>query len=136
MAIKVLKIDQTDCWCDEIRENVTRIFSVFVFDSGRKVYCCELTPSYECHFVESQFETPEDMPESEREHLTDEILQGDASTDRVSYYHCHRIDSFPAIQEGFLPDGQAGVFTITGLRNRTPAGRLEEALEYARTCSV
>ncbi|HBF33400.1 TPA: hypothetical protein DDW35_02430 [Candidatus Sumerlaeota bacterium] len=136
MAIKILKIEQTDNWCEAIRNKVKRIFGVYLFDSKRRVHCCEFTPSYECVFVESQAEFFDASDDAEIENIEEEIRRGDSQTDMVSYLHCHKLESFPRFKIRYLPKENAGVAMLRGLKSRTAEKRLEEAMAYARICQV
>ena len=136
MAIKILKIEQTDNWCESIKNKVKRIFSVYLFDSKKRVHCCEFTPSFECLFVESQAEFFASTDDAEIENIEEEIRRGDFQTDMVSYLHCHKLESFPRFKIGYLPKGNAGVAMLRGLKSRTAEERLEEAAEYASICQV
>src|SRR5947199_10539316 len=60
----VLKNDETANWCEDIVGRAKRIYGVYLFDRNAHVHCAEFTPSYECYFVESQFENS-DLPDRE-----------------------------------------------------------------------
>ena len=132
-TIKVLKIDQTDHWCDEVAKKARRIFGVYVYDADYRVHLCEMTASYECHFVESQTDYPNDFDEAEEEKLHDQIMTGDAQTDPVCYWHCNYLDRAPEFHITCLPKGPYGVYTLTdGDGDDDHDEAIEEALEYAR----
>jgi len=59
------------------------------------VNCCEVTPSYELHFLNSMAEKCIDGNEEERELQFDEISEGDINTDGVKYLHSAFVDKFP-----------------------------------------
>ena len=137
MPIKILKIDQTKNWSDEIQKKVKRIFGVFIFDSKKTVHCCELTPSFECTFIGSQVDFIPDTTDKEIDNIEDEILQGEFhEVETVSYFHCHTIDNAKRFKSGFLPKGNIGTLTITGLVSKDLEERLQEAIQYAHECGV
>jgi hypothetical protein len=116
MQIKILKRDETEYWAEEVVARAGRIFGVYAYDPSRKVHACELTASYELHFIESQAENcPDD--DSERERLDDEIREGDLYTEPVTYIHCHEIDRILVVEDGkqWVPNkGQAAIVIDKG----------------------
>jgi hypothetical protein len=116
-----LKLDQTRYWTDEIVARAKKIFSVYLFDANKHVHCCEFTPSYECLFVESQYDNPA-LPDREADRLSVDLLKEDAASDPVRYFHCWEIDGLPRIKEG---EPAQGVIDLE-IDNE------EEALEYVR----
>ena len=134
--IRVLKADETEYWCDEIKAKVKRIFGVYVFDWRRHVHCCELTPSYECHFVEDQAEYVDGLSDGEIDKLDDLIREAQAHNDPVRYYHCSNIDSLPMMANKYsFPKGTHGVYVFTEEGDPEPKDSdvaVEEALEYGR----
>jgi hypothetical protein len=103
---KVVKIDETKNWREDIVEKSGKIFGIYLYDESRQTRCCEITPSYEMHFLNSMSENHiED--EEEREILFDEISEGDIHTERVSYFHVSSIDKLSGknvYSEGFEID--------------------------------
>jgi len=113
--LKIVKIDETDHWCKEVTDLVRRIFGVYVFDARKRVPCCEQTPSFELHFLESQADwSMEDQEPSEeiRDQVDNLLFEGDSQTEGVTYIHCSHIENAPTIKEGFCPDGTMGVYKI------------------------
>jgi hypothetical protein len=100
-----VKLDETRNWLDSsIVDRAKRIYGVYLFDANLRVHCCEFTPSYECMFVESQFDNP-NLPEREADWLSVEISEQDNYADPVRYFHCHEIEGLPQIEEGDLTQG-------------------------------
>ena len=99
-AVHLVLIEETENWCDEIKAKAGRLFGVYLFDRNRRVHACEMTPSYELHFLKTIYtrEFP-DTPEGERERdaLEMEIMLGDAGADPIRYFHTHVIDGLPTI---------------------------------------
>jgi hypothetical protein len=120
-----LKLDETRHWEPGIADRARRIFGVYLFDANKHVHCCEFTPSYECLFVESQFENP-GLPDQEQDRLDCEIRQVDVHADPVRYFHCYQIDGLPRIREGELAQGVIDL----------EIANEEEALEYVRLRGV
>lgn len=115
----VLKLDETENWCQEVKDKAKRILGIYLFDKTRHVHCCEFTPSYECIFIESQWENL-DLSDNEQEELDDLIQEGNRETNNVNYYHTYVIDDLPLIKEGQVARGIIDL----GIDNE------EEALEY------
>lgn len=88
--VHICLLEETDSWCEEIRTQAGRLFGVYLFDARRYVHCCELTPSYELHFLETIY-TKYIEDENKREHLEDEIMEGNRETPEVSYVHVFKI---------------------------------------------
>jgi hypothetical protein len=121
----VLKLDETHNWAADIAGRAKRILGVHLFDANLHVQCCEFTPSYECMFVESQWDNP-DLPDREADWLSMDIAEGDNASEPVRYFHCHEIDGLPRIREGEL---------AVGIIDLDIADE-EEAIEYLRQRSV
>lgn len=149
MRIRILKLDESEYWTDEIRSQVKRIFGVYVFDPTWRVHLCEWTASYELHRLESQIDFHENTPESIQERIEDEVREAERFSDPVIYVHCHVIDRAERFSQGWFPKGSMGVHTMTGFGSGfeidpdDPAERrrkeqrhdyaIEEAIEY---CSI
>ena len=111
-----LKLDETEHWAPHIVERANRIFGLYIFDINKHVHCCELTASYECIFVRSECEG------ELSDDLFDEIMEGDAQSDSVSYFHCSLLDKMSRIREGEL---RTGVFDL-GIEDE------ENAIEFVQ----
>jgi hypothetical protein len=93
-------VDETANWSPEIVERAGgKILGVYWYNANLVVHCCELTGSYELHFIESIVVPP--LPcdtieqERERDAVEEEIRDGNRYSDGVVYYHCHDIDRVP-----------------------------------------
>jgi hypothetical protein len=126
--IKVLKVDQTEYWCDEIKKKVKRIFTVYLFNPNKRVHCCEITPSYECVFLEYQIDFPDDISEEERDRIYMEVTE---VQEDVAYYHCSGIDNLPEFKLGFFPEGMMGVCSA-GEFEAEDCEWIDAASEWAR----
>jgi len=90
----VFKIDESEYWeLPEYKEEIKRIIGVYVYDPNFKVHCCEITPSYECHFYQTQVEFNENVSEEKQDEINCEIYLNEDLSETVHYYHCHLIDS-------------------------------------------
>jgi hypothetical protein len=135
--ICIVKIDQREFWCDEVQARTHRIFGVYAFDRRRHVHCCSLTPSYELHFLGTQYEAVEGLDDEDR--LNQDVLEGDAGSEEVQYYDCHWIDGLlkNPCREGFLPSAsEGGGFVVEGLVSVTTDTALEEVREWYRGSEV
>jgi hypothetical protein len=116
----LLRLNETEFWAAHIAGRAGRIFGLYVFDGNKGVHLCEFTPSYECRFVGSAFEST-DLGDDAAEKL-DDIREGDLGTEPVRYFHCHEIDALPRIGEHDLKVGVADL----GIDNE------DEAVEYVQ----
>lgn len=89
-AWTIVAIDETYYWHDAIVEKAGRLYGIYLYDANRHTYCCELTPSYELHFIESV--TTKHIDEA----TYDMVMEGDRQNDSVVYYHCSTIDKVAA----------------------------------------
>lgn len=98
MDVRVVSMDapgQADWLDNKDRPYIQAVREVYMYDKLRAVHCCELTPSYELHHIESQvLFTPrgERLCERSRERLYEKY--GQAPDDPVRYVHCHVMDRF------------------------------------------
>jgi hypothetical protein len=114
---RIVRFDETEYWngAGFIHRAGGKIWGIYYFDANRRVFCCEMTPSYELWRHESSVESypvaaawerkadaaPDGSERSrycseradrEREDLDDVIREADAQDDGVSYFHCHTIN--------------------------------------------
>ena len=157
MYVKFMKINETRNWGLDpwMTDKIKAIWGCYVFIPSRQVYCCEMTPSYECHSLPSQVEFIDDDymsdHEREREEIEMCVMEGDSSNEQVSYYHCHSVDAMPSFKLGWFPKGLNGVCRDSGYAThpdiydtsdeRTKIEQLqdeaiEEALEFERTSCI
>ena len=134
----VLKVDETQYWNELKEHKIKRVFGVYVLNKRKSIHLCEVTPSYELHRFDSQFEQdwePEDanydrLNEAAYEHLR--VGDGQCDSD-VIYMHCSDVETKlkPELRErqGDLPDGPSGGFKLTGLKAVTEENALEEIRE-------
>ena len=67
-----------------------RVFDIYVFDASRYVFACELTPSYELHWLCG---TPGgEYPEDKREEVDEQLREANLQTEPVIYIHVSNID--------------------------------------------
>ena len=134
-CIRVAKIDETFHWIEPYPEVAGRIWGVYVYDANRVVHCCEVTGSYELHFVESQTMV------RVSDDIQMEMLDGDRDTPAVMYLHCGSLDDAEEIDIEHdpcnpYPKGGIGTFILFESYDGDSDAAIEEALEYARQCSV
>ena len=83
---KLLKMDETYMWDEEMVAKVDKIFGIYLVDVSRSVYLCELQPNYEAYFLYSIWEGKE-LPEDEEEEFNEMVDEADYATQLVSYFH-------------------------------------------------
>jgi hypothetical protein len=127
----VIKIDERDYWCPVVLDRTSRLYGVYVFDRRKHVHCCSFEATYELHFLGSQYEYSRDLSDDEQEELSDAIREGDIQSESVTYWGVHDIDRMLECpcREGYLPEGMAGGFHLTGIHSVTTDDAIEEAQE-------
>jgi hypothetical protein len=133
----VVKIQEREYWNDDIKRRTDAIFGVYVFDRRQHVHCCSFEATYECYFLGSQYR-PVGLTEEQEDELNQDIMEGDAQCEEVSYWGSHDVDRMLENKcwEGLLPanDNESGGFKLSGIRSVTTKTAIEEALEaYQRS---
>lgn len=122
-----------------LRRFISAIYSVFAYDNNKAVHCCELTPSFECHFIEHTYDSKvTNIPEEIREQISDLLMEGDSYMDNVAYYHCHHFNP-EKHPENFHEYGKVTYNSKDhdgDTEEELMQCAIEEALEYARCNSV
>ncbi len=98
---RYVKLDETKHWNESIVKRAGKIEGVYIYDDEVATHLCELAPSYELHFIESQYSECPDS-QDDRERLYDDILEGNMDTESVTYMHVsaiRKMETFPL--EGF-----------------------------------
>ena len=144
MRIKMLKIDEREHWCDEIKEKTKAIYTCLLFSPEKRVHCCEITPSYELKFVEYQAilidELEDQGREDEREEIFDAIDSGESGEPLVQYFHCRTVDGAEEIKMGAIPQSGIGVIDLGywgidadgNAIDDSEEDQMEAALEYCQ----
>jgi hypothetical protein len=121
---------QEDGWNEGLLQRCGgKIWTVYLYDYRRHTHLCELTPSYECHYVESYPDLHLDDDE-EREELQDLLDEARADgCSNVDYYHCTGIDHipYPSHRHRLVAD-----YDTAPCDDMTYEDALEETLEYVR----
>ena len=87
--IQIIEIDQTYAWSDKIKEQVDKIFTVYLYDKSVTTNCAELTPSYELHPL---YYNVTYKPTQERNEELEDEIDDEFSEEGEIYMHCHSID--------------------------------------------
>lgn len=129
--LHVVKIYERHYWTDEkVLARTSKIFGVYIFDKTQHFHLCSMTPSYELHFLGSQYEFDKDndLTDAEQEELFDLIREGDIHCESVSYMNVSDVDRIEKeCRYGFLPKGKNGGFKL-----QTNLIFSNEAIEAAR----
>jgi len=91
-SFRVVLVDETSCWRKGAFDGEsTKVFGRYLYDPELHVYCCEMTPSYEMHFLGSELNRETTEEENER------LLEGDSQSDGrdVVYMHVSYISMLP-----------------------------------------
>lgn len=88
---RILKVDETYHWREDIRQAAGTILSVYLVDVSSRTYCCEPTPSYELELVGYTW-TRIQEEESAQEQLSEDINRAFQQESEVIHYrHCSSI---------------------------------------------
>lgn len=85
---KIVSIDQTKYWSDDIKKQVGKIYTVYLYDASVVTNCCELTPSFELHplYYSTEFSTHKYSEQVENE-IDEEFVN-----EEPIYIHCSDVD--------------------------------------------
>lgn len=87
--LKVVEIDETQYWSDDIVAKAGKLFGVYLYDERVEVFMAELTPSYCLTFLYTNTENHVD------DDTHDQILRAEIHEPR--YYHVRSIDQMKRI---------------------------------------
>ena len=92
---KVVCLEETQGYTDkDIVKLAGKIHAVFLYDKSRATHCCEVTPSYELHYLKSVTSECID-DEVTAEEVEEHIRDANAHRESVQYVHCRSIDKVP-----------------------------------------
>lgn len=134
-SIRVFKRDETEFWNfpEEMIPFVKRVVGIYIFDASLHVFCCEMTPSYDCRFVQSQLDLTEACPEGMGDAIYELICKGDSETDRSVYFHVRDLDTLKEIDflgDRYPSEPYTGVwYTYPTSQGMTREEALEEVYE-------
>lgn len=88
----LVKVDERLFWNgDEILGKTTAIHGVYAFDRNLHVHICSFTPTYEMHFLGTDYEEVEGLSEEERDNLNCLIIENDDS-EPVTYMNARDVE--------------------------------------------
>lgn len=87
---RLIKISDHKHWREDVQSATKDIWTVYAFDVNTHVHCCELTPSYELHFIAQDYQEIDDLTEEQREDLNEKILSG--YEEDVCYMHVRDVE--------------------------------------------
>lgn len=87
--LKVVEIDETQYWSDDIVAKAGKLFGVYLYDERVETFMAELTPSYCLTFLYTNTENRVDDDAQE------EIMRSEIYEPR--YFHVHSIDQMKRI---------------------------------------
>lgn len=89
MRLRLVEIDETEYLGDKCRDQVGRLFTIYLYDADERTHCCELTPS---HWLEAVFfETTGQIDDD----LADDLNQGLYYSSH--YRHCRDVEKLPTM---------------------------------------
>jgi hypothetical protein len=89
---KIVALDETMYWSEQIVARAGRLYGIYLFDANRHVYCCDTSPSYELYPVDLVTTKPME-DDSFRCDIDHEWLM---ATDAVSYHYVRNLDRLDA----------------------------------------
>lgn len=89
--IRVVAIDETQHWNDEMKEKCGKIETVYIYDANVQTNCCEVTPSY---YLEPLYYNIENEVSDE----VHEQVQSELVNDEGNYFNCRFIDQLKSIE--------------------------------------
>ena len=100
---KLVALEQTEFWKQDIIKITGRAMGVYLYDETLTVNCCEITPSYELHFLYNQFENYVGEDDKEAMEALRKVadcdyseLERESGGENVEYHQTRSIDSQPA----------------------------------------
>lgn len=141
-SILAVRMDETEYWVDAFlkKYQIKRVWAVYVYNQNHHTHCCEITPSYELHFVEYQFEYEDGVehPDALIDEIDGERYKAQADAEPVSYYHTHVIDRIPYRRRARWDRERFHILTQADCRKDgfDHDEAIESALEYCRCNQV
>ena len=87
----VVRLDETQYWAEDVRDQVNKIWSHYIYDEHMTTHLCSLQRSYYLRWVGFDIELTD--PEAYiSEELYDIVVAGFAGSDRNSYHDCGPFD--------------------------------------------
>jgi len=115
--LKVVKIEETDSWSEDIVSKAGKIFGVYIFDETIETFCTEVTPSRYLRFLNNFAENSID------DETDEEIRIASSGEDNNMYVHCGQADKMKVEKEyTFEYEGEED--------GEDYLEKLEEILEY------
>lgn len=94
---RLVRVDETEYWDLSDWPEVDRIYTHYLYDMNQNTYCCEMTPSYELHFVESyptfKFEAQDEAQEERLGSIIEDVEEIGRLGDGITYMHCREADA-------------------------------------------
>ncbi len=85
---RVARIEETQHYTDPKLTNAAgKIYAIFLYDQSRQTFCCELTPSYELHYIDTVTE------ERVEDEIYDQIQEANYHRELVEYQHTAKFAS-------------------------------------------
>lgn len=92
--ICAVRIDETECWTDDVRAKVDKVYGIYLVDLNCHTYCCSMTPSYAMYYIgfsiqsnkTSMFDKMDEIEELEME------MMANSSPELVCYMNCSDVD--------------------------------------------
>jgi len=101
---KVVCLEETQHYTDkDLVSKCGKIRAVFVYDKSRVTHCCEVTPSYELHYIGS---SPDEVIDDEAYEL---LQEANIHQEAIQYVHCATVDAIPELHHvPFSEDWEPG----------------------------
>jgi hypothetical protein len=123
MQFRVVLLEQTNEWNDDIKQRAGRIFAAYLLDAGRETNCAELTPSYDLTYL---YRTSTKGHDDEDLQAT---LIAEPDGEGGKYVHCKVIDNLP---ESRVYKWNGLPFERAGTEDETYEKLFEDCVDYFR----
>jgi hypothetical protein len=90
-----IRLETTQYWKEEFlkKHKIKKVFDIHLYNQAEKTYCCEITPSYELNYVQTDAELEEGVEDDVAEAAHDAVMAESGNNELVSYYHIWAIEA-------------------------------------------
>lgn len=97
IQVTLIKQDMTPFYyLDELsfKDKIKKIYDIYLFNRNEHVHCCEITPSYETHYLRSTYDSEDILSDDELEEIDVFLMEANNGNDNDYYQHCRDVDRF------------------------------------------
>lgn len=129
--LRILRLEETEHWSEDMKERCGRIWSVWVFDLNRHVHICSFDRYHECHYVGHTWSKPQDTEEQSQD-LFEDMLEATREENLVDYFLVGQVkpDECKVISSPTEEEWVTLLGDHDGDREAALEGLIEDAVEY------